>query len=135
MSLLGKIESFFTGVDIDAEQARSDAADAELARINDAAFERGRIDEPTYQATRLHIDEQHAASQDLSGQVAGAFGEGIQEGADNIRLGLGGAINKIIGTALRIVPWQVWALAAVGAVFYFWPVIRPVLSRLTNKAK
>jgi len=133
MSFLATVEGWFTGVDLNAEQAKANTLDAELARVNEAAYQRGHIDDATYQQTRQHIDQQVADSQDYAGQVGTAFGEGIQEGADNIRRGIGGTINSIVGTALRIVPWQVWVIALVGALIYFWPLVRAFVSKATKR--
>jgi len=133
MSFLGTIEGWFTGVDINAEQQKANTLDAELARINEEAYQRGHIDDSVYQQTRQHIDQQTADSQDYAGQVGTAFGEGIQEGAANIRRGIGATINSIVGTAFRIVPWQLWVIGLVVALIYLWPILRPLLSKLTKR--
>jgi len=48
---------------------------------------------------------------------AAGFGEGLQEGADNIRKTVGKTINGAVGLTWKLIPWQVWAAVLVYVAF------------------
>ena len=93
------------------------AADAKLAELNTRDYgEGGRFYTPSnYKITQAHLA---AEAQNPDAEIGAAFGEGLDEGASNIRGTIGGTINKIVGTAFKIVPWQVWLIAVIALVLY-----------------
>ncbi len=104
---MGFLSSLFG---VDDEQARSDELDRQRAALN--AAQRERRGEEWYRQT-LENDEKSRLNVDA--ELNKAFGEGIDEGAANIR----GTIGSIINLPFSLIPWQAWAIGAVVAFFYF----------------
>lgn len=52
-------------------------------------------------------------SYDPHAEIENAFVEVLDEGAANIRGGLTSTNNTVIGTPLKLIPWQVWAFASL----------------------
>ena len=50
---------------------------------------------------------------EFSDDIDQAFLDGLDEGADNQRGIFTGTINTLIGTPLKLIPWQVWLAAAL----------------------
>lgn len=120
MSFLSKL---FYGVDLDEEQKRNDELNAQLAAENlrsrdkyAAEYGEGFADNYYAQAEAHRLEGNFS---DVSGEVSQAFDEGLAQGADNIRNAVGNTINRTVGSAFSIIPWQVWIAAGVFAAFYF----------------
>jgi len=101
---------------------KANTLDAELARVNERLTTRHTTMPPTPANQPTHRPAS-ADSQDLRGQVGTAFGEGIQEGADNIRAGSAAPSTAIVGTGVANCP-----LAGLGhrpgrRLIYFWPLV------------
>ena len=92
-----------TGTDLDAEQARGDAADAKLKQLNEAALARGRYTQSVVdQAERNRMT---GLTGNVNAQVQGAFFEGLGEGFGNLF------------KPFQIVPPWVWVVG-VGLVLW-----------------
>ena len=53
---------------------------------------------------------------------AAGFGEGLQDGAKNIRDTVSGAINGGLGLTFKLIPWQIWAALLVYLAFITAPI-------------
>lgn len=60
------------------------------------------------------------------------FVEGWKEGYNNVKNAIQGVTSGFLGGVWGLIPWQVKVAAAIGAVIYFWPVIRPLVGRFTK---
>lgn len=119
MAWLG-LDKLFLGVDLDAEQKKSDALDHEITTQNQFLVERGVWTPDQY--AQFEADEARPTSayhQDVVGQVNTAFGEGLQEGITKERGFLGGAIDSTVGNFFKLIPWQLWAIGAAALLIYF----------------
>jgi hypothetical protein len=105
--------SILTGEDLDAEQARGDAADAKLRELNERDYKPGgrlykAVEETqgTDQANKNYaVVLDHLATSktgDVNAQVRESFVEGLGDGIKNIF------------KPVSFVPWWFWAIAAVG---------------------
>jgi hypothetical protein len=96
------IPNWILGTDPEDDEARGRAADDANAALNkrmhEQGLDRGRIE-------------------DASAEIDQAFLEGLDDGAENIRNTVGGTINTVVGTPLKLIPWQVWLAAALYAAF------------------
>jgi len=104
---------FFTGIDSEEEQARQDKLDAALRAENEK--DRAKYGEDWFAQASAHVDQ--GAIPDVAGEVDDAFWDGWQDGADNIRNGIGSTINTVTGSAFSVIPWQVWL---AGAAYIAW---------------
>jgi hypothetical protein len=98
------------GVDLDEEQARQNELDAQLKAMNDDALARGIYDQSTWDAAEAHRTQTYLP--DVAGDVSKAFDTGWNEGAANIRNTIGSTVNRIVSTPFKVIPWQVWLIAA-----------------------
>jgi len=112
MSFLSK---WLFGVDIDEEQARQDSLNEGLRQENEA--DREKFGEAWFR--EAEANREAGAINDVGEEVTTAFEEGWNDGADNIRGAIGGTVNAVVGTPFKLIPWQVWLIAAVWAFFYF----------------
>jgi hypothetical protein len=136
-----KIESWFTGYDVDELQKQSAELDAKLAALNQEAKDTGKIDEDTYNATVDHLAEQITATQNIPADIDHAWVEGALEGYKNelqvlesipeyagrisgdvlgaitkgVTTGLGAAGKGVLGN----LPWWVWVGGVAFLFFYF----------------
>ena len=113
------ISKLFYGVDLDEEQARSDAADAQLDQLNAHEIERGRYNAEI----QGQIESNQTASASnyharVDDQVNDEFAAGAREGFDNSVGAVAGAIKDGAVGIARGVPWWVWLLLVVGALGY-----------------
>ena len=92
---MGLFSRIFYGVDLDEEQARSDALDAALR--NEAERDRALYGEDVYNQTIDHIDR--GSMPDIAGDVSGVFWQSIEESP----------ITRAARTALP--PQLIWAAA------------------------
>lgn len=89
-------------------------ADRRNADITEDLRRRGLITEGEAQASRVNY-----AEIDPDEEIDQAFLDGLDEGASNIRNFAGDTINTVVGTPLKLIPWQVWLAAALYAAWYF----------------
>lgn len=108
------LPDWLTGFDSANYQAGIDA-DQRNAQITEDLRRKGMITD----AEAAQSDQRYADSQayDPHGAIDQAFGQGLDEGAANIRKGIGGAVNGIVGTPLKLIPWQLWL---AGALYLAW---------------
>jgi len=104
---------FFTGIDSEEEQARQDKLDAALRAENEK--DRAKYGEDWFAQASAHVDQ--GAIPDVAGEVDDAFWDGWNDGADNIRKGVGSTIDTVVGTPLKLIPWQLWV---AGALYLGW---------------
>lgn len=104
------IPDWVTGFDRENYEAglEADRKNLELQRKLNAA---GKVTDDDLAISEGRYLE--SVSYDPDEEIETAFGEGIDEGADNIRGGLTSTINTVIGTPLKLIPWQVWLAAAL----------------------
>lgn len=100
------------GVDISAEQQRSNELDAQLAALNQKALADGTYNQSTFD--QAEFNRQRGQVADVNAEVSTAFGQGIQDGANNIR----GAVGSAVSFPFKLIPWQLWAVGAVALFFY-----------------
>lgn len=128
MSLL----SWLTGYDSD-NAARGAAAEAERQRLNQLDAASGRYDQRTVDQIERDYGTQFNTD---PGTINDAFNEGWKEGQQNVSKFIKDVINKILGDPLRAVigglPWWLWALGLAALGFYLWPLLRPLLRRVTR---
>jgi hypothetical protein len=98
------------GVDLDAEQARQNELDVQLKAMNDKALSDGVYDQSTYDAAEAHRAQTYLPN--VAGDVGAAFDTGWNEGAANIRHTIGATVDGIVVTPFKVIPWQVWLIAA-----------------------
>jgi hypothetical protein len=114
------LDKLFLGTDLDAEQKRSDQLDAQLAAANQELVARKVWTQKEWAAFEADTTGPNSTfGQNVTSQVNTAFGEGFNEGVDNVRNFLSKSINVGIGTPLKLIPWQVWLLGAVALFVYF----------------
>jgi len=126
---MGLFSKIFYGIDTDEEQRRSDSLDAAL-RVEQAA-DVARNPEKFLKhdaEVQAHIE---AGRIDVDAEVNDAFQDGLKEGAGNIRGGIGGTLNALVVTPLKIIPWQFWL---AGAVYLAWRLglLKPLLAKLKS---
>jgi hypothetical protein len=124
--------SFLTSIFGAPSQEEADALDAKLRAYNEETYGPGgrvynRIAErdgafaadSALQVTREHEATQQAQDRDIEGQVNDAFGEGLAEGAANIRHSVDKGVFGTLKALLSAVPISVWVAAAVFGFIYF----------------
>lgn len=112
----------------------SDKADRGLDELNRKRLADEKISMDEYERRRGVLTSWAFPTTDLgegSGRLfeqpgvspAEGFQEGLKEGADSIRKTVSGGINKVLGTSLRIIPWQIWAGLVIYALIILWPYL------------
>jgi hypothetical protein len=127
MSLWSKTLSLFTGVDLDAEQARSDKLDQATRDLNQEYLERGLWTQDQYDEAMANLDtgNQSTGAADVVGAVTEEAQAGLQEGLDNVL----NAPGKVVGAAgqgagqllwgiVKSIPW--WAWFGAGVALFIW---------------
>lgn len=92
------------------EQARSDELDRQRATLN--LKQREKRGEEWYQET---LANDAKAQLNVDNEINTAFDEGLQEGVDNVRGGLG----SILSLPFRLIPPIGWVIIIVSLFFYF----------------
>ena len=127
MSLWSKTLSLFTGVDLDAEQARSNQLDAATVDLNQQNLERGLWTQTQYDQAMEDIAAGNASTGagDVLGSVTDEAQAGLQEGLDNVLNAPGkvvGAVGQGAGQLLwgivKSIPW--WAWIGAGVALFVW---------------
>ena len=119
------LPDWLTGHDADNYEAGLEA-DRKNRALTDDLHNRGLITDADYAVANGHYDE--AAAYDPGAEIDAAFMEGLDDGADNIRGGLTSTLNTVIGTPLKLIPWQVW-VGAAGYVAWRLGVFDGILKR------
>ncbi|MEK7764937.1 MAG: hypothetical protein AAB368_01755 [bacterium] len=103
-----------TGVDIEAEQRRSDDLDAAHRRLDDQRMNREEPlwTEDTWRDVQARRADTEAAGRDLAGQVDESFAEGFGEGYRSTTGAIKGAVNFPLKFIWDALPWWVWVSAA-----------------------
>lgn len=112
----------------------SDAADRGLDELNRKRLEDAKISAEEYERRRGVLTSWAFPTTDLGegpgklfeqpgASPAEGFQEGLADGADNIRKFVSKGINGVVGTSLRIIPWQVWAGLAIYGLIILWPYL------------
>ena len=108
------LPNWLTGHDETAYQEGLEA-DRKNAAITEDLKRRGLITDADYQIAQEHYAA--AAAYDPDAAIQDAFEEGWDEGADNIRNAVGSTINAVVGTPLKLIPWQLWLAAGIYLAF------------------
>lgn len=126
MGVWNWIKTQATGVDEDEEIARE-------AWLEPAVDKQAKISAAKYADTVPDYQAQYDKHDKLDDvyEHGSEFNIGFEQELDARASALGSfgdkAISKTLATIWRAVPLWVWLAVIVGAVFYFWPVIRTVL--------
>jgi hypothetical protein len=99
------LPDWITGYDRDAYEQGLEA-DKKNRAITEDLHNQGLITDKEYKEAIDHYDA--AAAYNPDAEINAATQQGLDSGADNIRGFLGGVIDKVATTPLRIIPWQVW---------------------------
>jgi hypothetical protein len=105
------LQEWIYGVDLDAEQKRSDDLDAALARENKADLDNGTFTQAIYDEAEAN---RARGSINVEREVNDAFKEGFNDGVDNIRDAAGSAL----ALPFRLIPPIAWVIIAIGLFFY-----------------
>ena len=141
MSLWSKTLSLFTGVDLDAEQQRSNQADAATASLDQQLLEQGLWTQDQYDQAVANIAAGNAATGagDVVGSVTAEAQAGLQEGVQNVLTApgkvvgaVGSGASTLLWGILKSIPWWVW-LAAAGALFIWMGGLELLRGRLAHK--
>ena len=97
--MFGWAEKLFTGVDLDAEQQRSDELDQKLLEQNQKALDRGVYSQQQFEESNGRILAGH---QDVKAEVGEAFQEGLKEGVDNVR----NTIGDVVTSPFQLISWK-----------------------------
>lgn len=121
--------SFFTGVDLEAEQQRGNELDAQLAALNQKDYGPGgriyqRIEaeqgtdaaERTYESVQANLEGSQTG--DVEQQVVAAFGEGLNEGFQSTTGGIRNALSAPFEFIFKAVPWYFWIIG-LGVLFFY----------------
>jgi hypothetical protein len=140
VSLWSKTLSVFTGVDLDAEQQRSDQIAAQSVLTNQELVDRGFYTPQEAADANRNFAEANArnGTADVVGSVTDAFEEGAKEGAQNVLKFPGQAVGYISDAAsislkeiLSKLPW--WAYVGGLAALFVWlgglTLLRGILAR------
>lgn len=103
---------FFTGEDTEETQRALDEADAKLAELNRKKLEDGEWSQATYDGATQRLNDSRI---NVKESVNTAFGEGLNEGVNNVR----GTLGSILAFPFRLIPPIGWVLILGGAFFYF----------------
>ena len=143
MGLWNWITTQATGVDLNAEQARSNAADADTAALNQRRLEAGLWTQSQYdqaQSNQAAGNAETGAGSNVWGEVTAEAEAGLQEGLDNVL----NAPGKIVGTVgsgltqtlwgiVKNIPWWVWIGGGV-ALFVWMGGLALLRGRLAKRA-
>ena len=91
------------------------AADEKNRQLTEDLHNKGVIDDKDYKAAIDSYDAAAAYSPDAA--ISEDFNKGLDEGAANIRGAVGGTVNSLISTPLKLIPWQLWVLGGLYAAF------------------
>ena len=123
---------YFTGFDRANYEAGLEA-DRKRIALNAAQLERKRQAAADDEEELRILDELEAAyaRNDAAGagiadgtgrtpdeSIGAAFVEGLADGRNNIRTGVGSTINELLKNTLGLVPWQLWVAGVLVALWH-----------------
>lgn len=108
------LPNWITGYD-EENYAAGKEAGKKNAQITRDLQARDLITEDNARIAALHYADSDAY--DPEADIEGEFGKGIDEGAANIRNGVGATINAVAITPLKLIPWQLWLIGLVLAAW------------------
>jgi hypothetical protein len=116
--------SFLTSWFAPDEQERGDALDAQRAKLDQDRYERGLIDAAELQRRQR---QDAALAINVESELGTAFDEGWEEGKQNVK----GAIASPFKLGWDLIPWQVLALGGVALFVYMggWIWLKGILPR------
>jgi hypothetical protein len=100
---------FTTLFGLNDDIAAGEEADRRNRELTEDLRRRGLITEDEYQTALDHYAADDAAGY-YEDQLQRDFELGLDEGAANIRGFVGGTINTVVGTPLKLIPWQLWLI-------------------------
>jgi len=109
------IPNWILGTDPDEDERRGRAADDANAALNKQMHDQGLLTDNEYAQARANIER--GRINDAGAEIDQAFLEGLDDGADNVRGVFTGTINTVVGTPLKLIPWQVWL---AGGLYLGW---------------
>lgn len=108
------LPDWLTGFDRENYDAGVEA-DRKNRAITEDLHNRQLISDKEYQDAVDNYDE--AAAYNPDQEIGDAFNQGLDEGATNIRNAVGGTVNTLVGTPLKLIPWQLWL---AGGLYLAW---------------
>lgn len=114
------LDTLLLGVDLDAEQRRSDELDAQILAANQELVNRSIWTQEQADAALLNITagNQSTGAADVVGSVNEEFQAGLQEGLDNVTSGIHDTLAGTISAIFRSIPLMLWVLAAAALFVY-----------------
>lgn len=155
MGFFSSVESWFTGVDLDQQQAISDQTDAANQAISQQLLENGTLTQAQYDQTQTDMAAGNANTGDdnvvaaVGEQAAvgateilydpGQWWDDTKQGADDaaqaaataagkLTAGIGDYIKAYLQQLWKNIPWYVWALLALLLAGGLWLLYRKVKS-------
>ncbi len=102
----------FTGEDSEEQQRTMDETDRKLRELNARKLANGSFSQAVYDEAERNL---YNSRIDVDKETSAAFVEGLNEGVDNVR----GGIGSILAFPFRLIPPIGWLLIAAAAFFYF----------------
>lgn len=112
---MGLLQKWLYGIDVEAEQERSDELDARLADLNRAAYDAGKYTPQSYYEREQNRE---AGRLNAEKEVNQAFVEGLKEGAASIPTGINSALSTATRGIFSAIPLSVWLVA--GLALFVW---------------
>jgi hypothetical protein len=114
-----------SGTNADEDQKNLDETDRKLAALNKKRLDEGFYDQATFEQAQANLAKSKIA--DVSGEIDQAFDQGFSEGLDNVR----GTAGKALSFPFKLIPWQGYALLAVGLFVYMggWKLLKGILKK------
>jgi hypothetical protein len=117
------------------EQERGNNLDAQLAQLNARDYAPGGKLYTPENWERVQANQASGQTVDVDKEIAGAFKEGLDDGAKNVTGFLGGAfdiVGKGVGAILKAVPWWIWA-AAILYILITTGLLGPLVRKATGR--
>lgn len=128
MSLWSWTMSKLTGVDLDAEQARSEQLDQATRDLNQEYLERGLWTQDQYDQAMENMvaGNESTGADNVVGSVTAEAQAGLQEGLDNVLSAPGKVVDAVVGQGagkvlwgiVKAIPWWVWI--GGGIALFIW---------------
>ena len=114
------LDKLLLGVDLSAEQQRSNQADQQLLALNQQLVDQGTWTQAQADAAAQKIAAGNAdtGAGNVVASVDQSFAQGLQQGEQNITSGISDTIARLIKDVWAAIPWQLWVVALV--VLFVW---------------